>query len=149
MTWHNEEVFKCFQDFCAYIKNKFNTQIEMIRIDNSTEYVKKEFGAFASAQGILPETSCPNTPPWNGVAERKNGNIVEVAWSLMYTMNVPKFLWSEAMMTTTYLINRTPSRVIGMKKTCKILLGGISLLFRQRFLDALALLGITNLSWES
>jgi transposase InsO family protein len=98
MTWvylmrHKDEVFKCFRDFCAYVKNQFNTQVQMIRTDNGTEYVNKEFGAFLSAQGILHQTSCPDTPPRNGVAERKNRHILEVARSLMYTMNVPKFLW--------------------------------------------------------
>jgi transposase InsO family protein len=75
--------------------------VKMIRTDNSTEYVNKEFGAFLSAQGILHQTSCPNTPPQNGVAERKNRHILDVARSLMYIMNVPKFLWSEAVMTAT------------------------------------------------
>jgi hypothetical protein len=36
---------------------------------------------------------------------------------LMYTMNVTKNLWSEVVMTTTYLINRT------MKTPCQMLLG--------------------------
>jgi hypothetical protein len=41
----------------------------------------------------------------------------------MYTMNVPKFLLSEAIMTATYLINRTPSRVLGMKTPYEMLFG--------------------------
>jgi hypothetical protein len=41
----------------------------------------------------------------------------------MLTMNVPKFLWSEAVMTAAYLINRMSSRILGMKTPCEILLG--------------------------
>lgn len=41
----------------------------------------------------------------------------------MFTMNVPKFFWSEAVLTATYLINHTPSRVLGMKTPCEMLLG--------------------------
>jgi hypothetical protein len=66
---HKNEVFRCFQDFYAYVKNQFHTQVQVIRTD--TEYVNKEFGAFLSAEGILHQTSCPDTPPQNGVAERK------------------------------------------------------------------------------
>ena len=95
----------------------------MIRTDNGTEYVNKEFSTFLSAHGIIHQTSCPDTPPQNGVAERKNRHILEVARSLMFTMNVPKFLWSEAVLTATYLINRTPSRILGMKTPCEMLLG--------------------------
>nr|XP_051211169.1 uncharacterized protein LOC127328621 [Lolium perenne] len=110
MTWiylmrHKDEVFTCFQSFCAYVKNQFNVQVQVIRTDNGTEYINKPFADFLSSQGILHQTSCPGTPPQNGVAERKNRHILEVARSLMFTMNVPKFLWSEAVMTATYLIN--------------------------------------------
>ncbi|WVZ96342.1 hypothetical protein U9M48_041997 [Paspalum notatum var. saurae] len=124
MTWvylmkHKNEVLKCFKDFCAC----FNTQVRIIRTDNGTEYVNNEFATFLSAEGILHQTSCPDTPPQNGVAERKNRHLLEVARSMMYTMNVPKFLWSEAVLTTTYLINRIPSRVLNMKTPHEILFG--------------------------
>lgn len=80
----------------------------MLRMDNGTEYVNKEFSTFVSTNGTLHQTTCPDTPPQNGVAERKDRHILEVARSLMFTMNVPKFLWSEAVLTATYLINRSP-----------------------------------------
>ena len=89
----------------------------------STEYINKKFGVFLSDHGGLHQTSCPDTPPQNGVAERKNHHILEVARSLMYTMNVPKFLWSEAVMTATFLINRMPSRILAMKSPCELMLG--------------------------
>jgi transposase InsO family protein len=128
MTWvylmhHKDEVFHCFQNFHAYVKNQFQVQVQVLRTDNGTEYLNTTFGAFLSEQGILHQTSCPDTPPQNGVAERKNRHVLEVARSLMYTMNVPKFLWSEAVMTATYLINRTPSRILGMKSPCELLFG--------------------------
>ena len=85
----------------------------MLRTDNGIEYLNNEFGNFLSAKGILHQTTCPDTPPQNGVAERKNRHVLEVAGSLMYTMNVPKFLWSEAVMTAVYLSNCTPSRLLG------------------------------------
>jgi len=128
MTWiylmrHKTEVLKCFKDFYACVKNQFNTQVRVIRTDNGTEYVNNEFANFLSAEGILHQTSCPDTPPQNGVAERKNRHLLEVARSLMYTMNVPKFLWSEAVLTATYLINRIPSRVLQMKTPYEMLFG--------------------------
>lgn len=128
MTWmylmrHKDEVFECFKDFCAYVKTQFKVQVQMIRTDNGTEYVNRRLGEFLSDQGILHQTSCPDTPPQNGVAERKNRHILEVARSIMYTMNVPKCLWGEAVLTATYLINRTPSMILGMKSPCELLLG--------------------------
>jgi hypothetical protein len=53
----------------------------------------------------------------------------------MLIMNGPKFLWSEAVMTVAYLINRMPSKIWGMKTPCEILLGSnifvvLSMVFR-------------------
>ena len=120
---HKSEVLKCFQDFYAYIRNQFNTRVQTIRTDNRKECVNNEFGSFLAMEGILHQTSCPDTPPQNGVAERKNRHLLEVARSLMCTMNVPKFLWGDAVMTTTYLINRMPSRILGMKTPYELIFG--------------------------
>ena len=126
MTWvylmkHKDEVFQCFKTFYALVQTQFNVKIQSLRSDNGTEYVNKAIGAFMSKKGILHQTSCPDTPPQNGVAERKNRHLLEVARALMFTMNVPKFLWSEAIMMATFLINRTPSRVTGMKSPCELI----------------------------
>ena len=140
MTWvylmrHKDEVFTCFQNFCAYVTNQFKVQVQVIRTDNGTEYVNKPFATFLSSQGILHQTSCPDTPPRNGVAERKNRHILEVARSLMFTMNVPKFLWSEAVMTATYLINRMPSKMLGMKSPCQLLLNNNDFIVPPRLFE--------------
>jgi transposase InsO family protein len=84
MTWiylmkQKSEVLTCFRDFYAYIQNRFSTNIQIIRTDNGTEYVNNEFGSFLSEKGILHQTSCPDTLPQNGVAERKNRHLLKVA----------------------------------------------------------------------
>ncbi|RVW35272.1 Retrovirus-related Pol polyprotein from transposon TNT 1-94 [Vitis vinifera] len=63
-----------------------------------------------------------DTPQQNGVAERKTRHLMEVARSLMIASNVPKQLWGEVVLTTTYLINRMPSRILQFKTLCQILL---------------------------
>jgi hypothetical protein len=72
-----------------------------------TEYVNHEFDNFLPEKAVLHQTSCPDTSPQNGVAERKNRYLLEIARSLMFTMNVPKFLWSEVVMTNCYLSNQS------------------------------------------
>jgi transposase InsO family protein len=109
MTWlylmkHKSEVLNCFKDFCACIRNQINAHVHIIRTNNGSEYVNNKFRSYLSAEGILHQTSCPDTPAQNGVAKRKNRHLLEVACSLMYTMNVPKFFWSEAVMTLLILL---------------------------------------------
>ena len=54
------------------------------------------------------------TPQQNGLAERKNRHLLKVAQSLLFT-SIPKRFWGEAVLTTTYLINRMLSRILIFK----------------------------------
>jgi hypothetical protein len=123
MMKNKSEVIKCFQDFHKMVSTQFAKQVHILHSDNGTEYINKEFVVYLSEQGMLHQTTCPGTPSQNGVAERKNRHLLEVARSLMFQMNVPKFLWSEAVMTAAYLINRMPSRILGMKSPTDLLFG--------------------------
>ncbi|CAL2272718.1 unnamed protein product [Prunus armeniaca] len=57
----------------------------------------------------------PFTPQQNGVSERKNQQLLEVARSLILDMSIPHHLWRHAILSAAYLINRTPSRVLDFK----------------------------------
>src|SRR5262245_47808746 len=46
----------------------------------------------------------------NGVAKRKNKHILEVARALIFSSNMSIRLWGDAILTTTFFINRMPSR---------------------------------------
>lgn len=63
--------------------------------------------------GILHESSCVYTPAQNGVAERKNRHLLEVARALLFQMTVPKPFWADAVSTACFLINRMPCVVLG------------------------------------
>ena len=94
------------------IKNQFQANIQILHSDNGTEYFNKTLGEFLKNHGILHKSTCSNTPQQNGIAERKNRHILEVARALMINSNVPKIFWGDAVLTATYLIHRMPSRVL-------------------------------------
>src|SRR4051812_22707513 len=114
---------KCFQHFDSFVRTQFDKRIKVLRSDNGTEYTNRKFGAYLSSQGIQHQTTCHDTPAQNGVAERKNRHLLKVARALMFQMNMPKHLWSDAVFTETHLINRMPSRVLRMETPCQVLLG--------------------------
>jgi IS30 family transposase len=62
-----------------------------------------------------------STPEQNGVVERKNKHILEVTRCLLFAMNVPKYLWGEAVQTATYLINRMPLRTMDFSTPLEML----------------------------
>jgi hypothetical protein len=73
----------------------------------------REEHTFFTKIGISHRVACPHTHRQNGVIECKNHNIIEVGLSLLVHANMPLKYWDEAFSTPAYLINRTPSRVIG------------------------------------
>ncbi|XBI69219.1 hypothetical protein VPH35_048321 [Triticum aestivum] len=130
-TWlyllkHKSEVLPTFKDFFNMVRNQFGMNVKILRSDNGTEYINGKFSNFLSSYGIIHQTTCVNTAEQNGVAERKNRHLLEVARALMFMMNVPKFLWGEAVKTAAYLINRMPSRVLGHKTPIECLYGSNS-----------------------
>ncbi|KAL0322195.1 UNVERIFIED_CONTAM: Copia protein [Sesamum calycinum] len=48
----------------------------------------------------------------NGVAERKNRTLLEMARSMMAQANLPISFWGDAILTTAYILNRVPSKSI-------------------------------------
>ena len=48
----------------------------------------------------------------NGLAERKNRQLLKVVRAFLFCMNMPRFYWGEVVKSAAYLINRTPSQVI-------------------------------------
>ncbi|KAL1204528.1 Retrovirus-related Pol polyprotein from transposon TNT 1-94 [Cardamine amara subsp. amara] len=107
-----DRVFEAFVNFQTYVTNHFNANIKVLRSDNGGEYTSNTFKAHLANHGILHQTSCPYTPQQNGVAERKNRHLMEVARSMMFHKNMPRRFWGDAVMTACYLINRTPTKVL-------------------------------------
>ena len=50
-----------------------------LRSDRGGEYLSIEFNAFLADCGIKHQCTMPYTPQQNGVAERKNGSLMEMA----------------------------------------------------------------------
>ena len=76
---------------------------------------------FLHSVGTIHQTSCSQSPKQNGVAERKNKHLLEVTRSLLLGGHVPSHLWEEALSSAVYLINRTPSSVLGFRRPLDVL----------------------------
>ncbi|GJW08625.1 retrovirus-related pol polyprotein from transposon TNT 1-94 [Tanacetum coccineum] len=58
-------------------------------------------------KGIRHETSTARTPKQNGVVERRNRTLVEVARTMLSAAKVPLFFWAEAIATACFTQNRS------------------------------------------
>ncbi|CAN1170240.1 Retrovirus-related Pol polyprotein from transposon TNT 1-94 [Linum perenne] len=107
---HKSDVKNAFCEFYTMISTQFQTGISILRFDNGTEYFNTQLGSFLKDKGIVHQSSCRSTPQQNGIAERRNRHLLEVTRALMFSANLPKYLWGEALLTAAYLINRVPSK---------------------------------------
>lgn len=55
------------------------------------------------------------------VAERKNKHVLEITRLLMFSTNIPKYLWGEALLTVAFLINRMSSKFLNLKAHLSVL----------------------------
>ncbi|KAL3647015.1 hypothetical protein CASFOL_007983 [Castilleja foliolosa] len=115
------EVEQKVKDFCAMVTRQFQKSVKVVRSDNGTEFIclKK----FFTEQGIIHQTSCIATPQQNGRVERKHRHILNVARALLFQASLPIRFWGESVMTSSYLINRTPSMLHGGKTPFELLYG--------------------------
>lgn len=98
--------------FYSMVKTQYQRQICTLQSDNNTKFVDAILGTFLSQKEIRHQTSCTYTLELNGLAERKNRQILGIVWASLLGMNMPKYYWGKAIKSAAYLINRTPSRVI-------------------------------------
>lgn len=84
-----------FKDFYTMVETQFQKKIRVLHNDNGTEYYKGILEIFLKEKGIHHRSTCVATPQQNGIAERKNKHLLEVTHAIMFSMNIPKYLWGE------------------------------------------------------
>ncbi|RDX85859.1 putative helicase CHR10, partial [Mucuna pruriens] len=103
------KLLSILMSFSKEVENQFGKTIKILRSDNAKEYFSSELNSYLSSKGILHQSTCPHTPQQNGIAERKNRHLVETAYTLLLSANVPTNHWDEVVLTVCFLINRMPS----------------------------------------
>ena len=81
-------------------------KVKRIRSDNGGEFSNKQFRSLLRENTIKYETSCPYSPHQNGSAERAWRSLFEMARCLLLESQLPKELWTYAVMTAAYIRNR-------------------------------------------
>ena len=87
------------------VKTETSMKVKCLRSDNGGEYIDGGFSEYCATQGIRMEKTIPRTPQQNGVAERMNRTLNELARSMRLHVGLPKKFWADAFSTVAYLIN--------------------------------------------
>lgn len=110
-----DEVISKFREFQKLVERQTGKKIKELRSDNGGEYLNKEFDSYLKNIGIKRQLTVPYSPQQNGVAERANRTLVEMARTMMLHAGVDESLWAEAISTASYLRNRSPAKHLNNK----------------------------------
>ncbi|KAK1627926.1 hypothetical protein QYE76_002241 [Lolium multiflorum] len=111
-----DETQQIFIDFATEVQRQHNLLIMAIRSDNGSEFKNYTLNGFLSDEGIRHQYSAAYTPQQNGVAERKNRTLMDMARSMMAEYKSRYNFWAEAISTACHSSNRLYLRK-GLNKT--------------------------------
>ena len=98
MTWvcllkKKSEAFGYFKIFKELIANEAEQKIKCLRSDNGGEFTSKEFNLFYEEHDIKRQFLAAMTPQQNGVAERKNKIMMEMARTMLNDSQLSDKFW--------------------------------------------------------
>ncbi|MCO5579718.1 hypothetical protein L7F22_033578 [Adiantum nelumboides] len=106
------DVFAIFQHYVSMVENETGCKVQTLRTDRGGEYMSGAFKDFLGKKGIKHQCTMPYTPQQNGVAERKNRSLMEMARCMLKAKSLPHKLWMEAVACAAHVLNRCPTRAL-------------------------------------
>ena len=114
-----DEALGAFKVFKAEVENQCGKHIKIVRSYRGGEYYGKytENGQAPSAcakflqeKRIVAQYTVSGSLDLNGVAERRNRTLMDMVKSMRSNTKLPQYLWSEALKTAMYILNRVPTK---------------------------------------
>jgi len=86
---HKDEAFEKFKAFKAFVENESDRRIKCLRFDQGGEFTWDEFFYFYEVHKIRKEFSTARTPQQNGVVERMNRTVQQMACAMLDESGTP------------------------------------------------------------
>jgi transposase InsO family protein len=91
------------------LETQTGVTVQRMRSDRGGEFVNRELAHYFAGKGIVHETTVGYAPQSNGAAERLNRTLLERMRGMLKTSGADLSLWAEAIVTASYLRNRSPA----------------------------------------
>jgi hypothetical protein len=91
------------------VRNLKSTTIQVLRTDRGGEFLNKILSEWAHKEGIHHETSIPDNPQQNGLAECHNKLLTSIARTSLIWSGAPNHWWGEAMVSAAHTLNHWPA----------------------------------------
>jgi hypothetical protein len=107
---NKSEAFENFKVYKEMVENQMDLKIKCLRSDNGGEFTSKEFMDYCSRHGIKRKLFVARTPQENGVVERKNRMIEEMARTMLMDSKLKDIFWTQAVHIAVHIQNRVMLR---------------------------------------
>jgi transposase InsO family protein len=104
------DAFEKFKMFKALTDNQTGIKLKAIHSDRGGEFMSRDFKEFCDRHGIKREYTIPSTPKQNGVIERKNISVQQMAMDMMNERDISQTFWVEAIHTSFNILNKAHLR---------------------------------------
>jgi hypothetical protein len=95
--------------------NNSNTSNKLKALQFDNEFISKDLTNWLITKGIKIRLTSPYSSEQNGAIEIVNRILLNKVRAMLTTSNLSKEIWGEAIITATYLYNRTPNSSIDFK----------------------------------
>jgi hypothetical protein len=103
---NKSEAFENFKVYKELVENEMDSKIKCLRYDNGGEFTSNEFMDDCKKHGIKNKFFIARTPQHNGVVERKNMIVHEMAQTMLMDSKLTDIFWTHAVHTTIHIQNR-------------------------------------------
>ncbi|CAI7865937.1 unnamed protein product [Closterium sp. NIES-53] len=114
MTWvyvlsKKSDVVKT--DWLPMVERQQDRLVKSICTDRGGELLNKEFGLWLKKNGIRHSLTMPYSPAMNGITERTNRTITEMACRMLIEAGLPDYFWPDAVRSVCVAKNRALTHV--------------------------------------
>ena len=106
------EAFGKFKMWHKSVETKTGKKVKKFCTDRGGEFLSTEFNDYCNEHGIKRQLTTAHTPQQNGVVERRNRTVVEMARCMLKAKDMPDSFWAEAVNTAVYILNRSYTKAL-------------------------------------
>jgi len=100
-----------------FTSRNIDTTFTDLRSDNGGEFINEEMRDLLNEEAITHTTTSPHTPHQNGIAERSNRTIIELAVTILVDAKVQLNLWPWAVRHVIQISNMLPNKRLKLQST--------------------------------
>ena len=113
---HKSDTIKAIKTVLSEFKNK-GLRLRYFKSDWGKEFHNREIDEFFQSERIQHEFSPPETPKCNSIVGRSHGIVFNMALAMLLGAKLPPFLWSCAVKTAVYIVNRCETKGVNQADT--------------------------------